>query len=379
MEIKKQFVLNSLRLKDHQSFQILDSLVDLVRVRDKDGSVIYENRALLDYCYRDLGLRRSNLPNYTDAISTKILPLDLSQETLDKGTSVSTQISVNNQAFSVKITPIFDAYDEVIGCIEVLRDITEANNLTVQLFLDNRKIQEEMKLARSLQSSMLPTLTSFGDLRFDYRYVPSDELSGDFFDLIPLGAGRLGLYITDVMGHGISASILTMFVRQSMRNLLEKEKITEPKEVLKNLKDQFTALDLGEGQYFTIFYAVVDVVNQTLTYANAGHNCAPLLQKDGEVVKLLSTGMLISDIFESSDYEQKEISLEKGTQILFFTDGVIETENKEGEDFGFRRLSEIMLHHSDNVLDTVINQIDEFRFGEQKDDVALLLMKTPEE
>ena len=367
---------NSFLLNLSQSFHILDSMIDFVRILDIEGLVLYENRSLQNYCYREL-LSTVHATDTYLGISTRLMPPALSADTLEKGVITTTELSVKSRVFSVKSTPVFDRDNRVQACVEVFRDITEANNLTVQLYLDNQKIQQEMRLARSIQTSMLPEITDFGEIHFDYRYIPSDELSGDFFDLIPLGAGRLGLYITDVVGHGISASILTMFVRQTMRNILEEEKITEPASVLKKMRKRFNEMDLDEGQYFSLFYAVIDTVNRTLTYANAGHNCPPILFRYDQVEQLECTGMLISNIFESYDYKQKTMGLERGYRFLFFTDGIIETENENHQAFGYEKLEEILLEKPDRLLDRIVQELSDFRAGDQKDDIALLLVETP--
>lgn len=376
-EKKNNSDMNSF-ISESQSLQLLDAMIDFIRVLDKDGNVLFENQSLLQYCYNELETT-DQTEDASRGISVRILPSEMSQETLETGNITNTELSVKGRVFSVKCSPIFDDDGEIDGCIELLRDITESNNLTVQLYQDNQNIKEQMLLARSIQRSMLPQITDFGEIHFDYKYIPSEELSGDFFDLIPLGAGRLGLYISDVVGHGISASILTMFVRQTMRNILEEKKVTEPSEVLPKVRKRFEELELDESQYFSLFYAVIDTFNRTITYANAGHNCMPFLYRNNQVETLDSTGMLISPIFDSAEYSQNTIRMEAGYQFLFFTDGIIETVNENREPFGFDRLSDILAAHHEKPLDVMVDSVNEYRQGDQKDDIALLLIQMPNE
>lgn len=378
MEVKKNNSDMNSFISESQSLQLLDAMIDFIRVLDKDGNVLFENQSLLQYCYNELETT-DQIEDASRGISVRILPSEMSQETLETGNITNTELSVKGRVFSVKCSPIFDDDGEIDGCIELLRDITESNNLTVQLYQDNQNIKEQMLLARSIQRSMLPQITDFGEIHFDYKYIPSEELSGDFFDLIPLGAGRLGLYISDVVGHGISASILTMFVRQTMRNILEEKKVTEPSEVLPKVRKRFEELELDESQYFSLFYAVIDTFNRTITYANAGHNCMPLLYRNNQVETLDSTGMLISPIFDSAEYSQNTIRMEAGYQFLFFTDGIIETVNVNREPFGFDRLSDILAAHHEKPLDVMVDSVNEYRQGDQKDDIALLLIQMPNE
>lgn len=378
MEVKKNISDMNSFISESQSLQLLDAMIDFIRVLDREGNVLFENQSLQQYCYNELKTTIKSA-EARRGISVRILPSEMSAETLETGNITNTELSVNGRVFSVKCSPIFNEQGEVDGCIELLRDITESSNLTVQLYNDNQNIKEQMRLARSIQRSMLPQITDFGEIHFDYKYIPSEELSGDFFDLIPLGAGRLGLYISDVVGHGISASILTMFVRQTMRNILEEKKLTEPNEVLPKVRKRFEELELDESQYFSLFYAVIDTFNRTITYANAGHNCMPLLYRNGQVETLDSSGMLISPIFDSAEYKQNTIRMEAGYQFLFFTDGIIETENEDRVPFGSHRLADILTNHHDKPLDHMVDEVNAYRYGDQKDDIALLLIQMPNE
>lgn len=350
---------------------ILNSMDDMVRVIDQRGVVVYANTAMMQLCGAD--------PTGYSCIDGNApwIPHSISSSTFVTKNAVLSELCLKGHVFSVKSTPLFSEHREVIGAVEVFRDITIQNNITSELFEANRKMKQDIHLARSIQSGMLPRLTDFGPIHFDYRYIPSDQLSGDIFDLIPLGKGRMALYIADVVGHGVSASILTMFVRQTMRSILDEGKAYRPADVLSGLRDRFEEIDLDDSQYFSLFYALLDTMEQKLIYANAGHNCPPLVFREGQVEFLECTGRLISNVFPRIPYEEHELPLLTGNKFLFYTDGVIESENQDGIPYGPEGLVRIISQSQGDLLDAILNDVNAYRWGVQGDDIALLLMETP--
>lgn len=349
---------------DLKEVEIFDAMDDLVRISDFQGNILFENKSFRDLCVKD-----------GKSLSTSLFfPLTASQDAIESGHTEVTEVCIMGHVFSVKTSPILREGKKTQAAIEVFRDTTVQNNLTISLYGANQKIKQEMLLAKSIQTNMLPTLKQYNNLSFDSRYVPSEELSGDFYDLIPLSQNRIAIYISDVVGHGVSASILTMFVRQTMRSILKEEKIFMPKEVLGTLKERFDEINLEE-QYFSLFYGVFDLTNLVFTYGNAGHNCEPILKRKDAITYLEATGMLISSDLEYKEYDQKSIQLESKDQILFFTDGLIETQNLEETPYGMNQLVYLLLYSEDNLLDRILEDVEYYRLGEQKDDIALLLVE----
>lgn len=337
----------------------LEAMEDPVRVVYPDGRVVYENEAL-----RRLSRRFSKE-------TSAPFPIELSRPVFDEGVTDQTDFCLDRTVFSVTSSPVKEG-SETVAAIQVFRDITRRDHLTQALYGDNQRMQEEMRFARSIQEEMLPVLTAFGPLRFSYRYLPSHELSGDFFDLVPLGRGRLALYISDVVGHGVSASILTMFVRQSMRAILKEEKIAQPTNVLASLMRRFKEISGSDSQYFTLFYAVFDMQNRQVTYANAGHNCPPLLKRQGSVQALEARGMIISPLFSHHVYEQHQIDFYPQDRFLFYTDGATEARNRQGEAFGQAHLEGLLRDQNEHLLDGIAEEIGRFSQGKVRDDIALL-------
>lgn len=365
--------LHKVESEGRLDFNILEFMDDMVRVIDTSGMVIYANEKMKRFC------PESPVGKSCFTAGPDEMPRCISLSTFVTENSIMSEQRMNGHAFSVKSSPITDENGEIIAAVEVFRDITIQNNITSELFNANRKMTDDIHLARSIQSGMLPRTQMFGGIRFEYRYIPSGQLSGDIFDVIPIDENRLAVYIADVVGHGVSASIMTMFVRQTMRSILGEGSCSQPSEVLNELKERFFEINLGDEQYFSMFYALLDRKDNVLSYANAGHNCAPIIFRDGQVDFLEATGKLISNAFPKADYREYHLPLLTGNKFLFYTDGVIETTDRDRNEYGIKNLVSVLDNYHGNLLESIINDLKSFRWGEQKDDIALLLMETPRE
>ena len=353
------------------SFHVLEAMSDLVRVIDAKGQVIFTNSAM------------DKMLGY-DSIGTNIFydeeadPKTISRSTfLTKNTFVD-EATIGEKYYSVKSSPVFDDVGKMVAAVEVYRDITAQTMIRNELFKANKKMTDDIRFSKLIQTSVLPRINNIGDFEFDYAYLPSDELSGDIFDIIKIDDKKVGIYIADVVGHGVSASIMTMFIRQTMRSILEEAKKVRPSEVLVDLKKRFSELSLDDNQYFTIFYLVIDLEKKKVTYANGGHNCEPLLISEEKKEFLKAKGKFISSIFKNERYEEHERYISRGDELLFYTDGVIETKNIEGKMFGTEGLLAVEKGQK-RFVDDIIKSLKKYRWGEQVDDLALLHIKRRKE
>ncbi|MDD7593028.1 MAG: PP2C family protein-serine/threonine phosphatase [Peptoniphilaceae bacterium] len=342
-------------------FRYLEAMDDLVRIVDAKGHVLFENETM----------RRFTEMADDDA---PFFPLSTATGSFTEQAVTMTELCVAGHVFAIKNSPLIEA-GKVTAVIQVFRDTTIQNSMTMRLVETNRKLKNEIVLARSIQEKMLPRLTGYGRLAFDFYYRPTEELSGDFFDVVPLGQGRLGLYISDVVGHGVSASILTMFVRQTMRSILQEERIREPATVLHLMRERFRAIRMGEGQYFSLFFALFDTMEDTVTYANAGHACLPIVERNGQIDRLDVTGRLITWEGDRYVYKQKIRTLEGGERFLFYTDGASETRSAAGTEYGEKNLQHFMKQTTGSPLSRIVTDVEQFGVGEPKDDIALVYVE----
>lgn len=356
-------------IKNH-NYRFLDAMEDLVRIRDENGEIVFENESMCE-------VMKNSLPLDVEEIHSLKLFSDLYNRKEKTKITMEREVKIEGKLYTVKASPIFDDCDNVIGYIEVFRDITLERNVTMQLFKANEKIHEDILLAKNIQRSILPKDNTYQNVSFKSAHIASEDLSGDVFDVVEINSNKIGVYIADVVGHGISASIMTMFIRQSMRRILQENQNFCPRETIMELKRMFTQLDLDISQYFSIIYMLIDTKNNKLSYVNAGHNCMPILFNEDKILFMHNKGKLISNLFLDCDYNRKDIDLNEGDKILLYTDGLTETVNDKGEYFDEKKLFKWVKNNrkSKNIVKKLLDDLTLFRWRNQKDDIAILLLE----
>lgn len=203
-------------------------------------------------------------------------------------------------------------------------------------------------------------------------YDPSLELGGDFYDFIELGGGDIGFSIADVVGKGMPAALIMASLRATLRAFAPSGDPVST--VLERLNLQ-TCGDTLSGEFATVFYGVFPKDQRRLIYVNGGHD-PPLLLRDGEFRELLTGGTVIGVLPEAT-YDQESVDLKPGDVLVFYTDGVIDAINFDGEMFGRKRLRESILKHCDCSPAQLADQIkwDTRRFAglaQQNDDITIV-------
>ena len=200
-------------------------------------------------------------------------------------------------------------------------------------------LQNELELASTMQQSILPTRFPAGPrFRIFGHMEPARAVGGDFFDIMHLDHGRIGLAIADVSDKGVPAALFMM----STRTLLKGAAIglPEPGAVLHEVNDLLNQ-DNETSMFVTVLYAVYDPASGAFTYANGGHN-APLLVHAGGSSELLPlTDGIALGVVPDYAYRQNTITLAPGDSLILYTDGVTEAMNGNDEEFGVERLRAI--------------------------------------
>jgi phosphoserine phosphatase RsbU/P len=216
------------------------------------------------------------------------------------------------------------------------------NQLGAALAMLDRELQVVGEIQKSLLPQELPNMTGF---ELSAYYQTSARAGGDYYDFFPLPAGGWGLFIADVSGHGTPAAVL-MAITHAIAHA-QPGTHTPPADLLSHLNNQLARSYTREGTFVTAFYAVLDPVRRTLTYARAGHN-PPRLVRGRSVLSLDETGALPLGILEDQVYGQCTVSLERGDLLLLYTDGITEAapplkEAMARELFGVDRLDSVLL------------------------------------
>lgn len=357
----------NIHLNQIMNYNILDGMKDWVRVIDKGNKVIYANKSMRD----DLG------SCCTDSKCWKLINSGDQPcgECVTKKSALSAEVFTREEViaghyYSVKTSPILNKDNEVIAAVEVFRDITRERNLELELITKNRAMSSAVEFAKKIQERILPAEGVHNGINLKYLYKPSEMLSGDMFDLMRIDKSTLGLYISDVAGHGLAASMMTMFVRQTMRLILMK--IKSPGIALSELNRRFKLLKLEPDKYFTCFYGIYNSDEKIFTYANAGHNSVPVVVRaNGEIERLELKGYPISQVTPDKVYEEAELVFNEGDKLYLYTDGIIEATDKSGEEFGESRLIDV-LKNSSNAIDELIKITKSYIYDFNRDDVALV-------
>jgi serine phosphatase RsbU (regulator of sigma subunit) len=238
------------------------------------------------------------------------------------------------------------------------------------------RIEQELRVARQIQRSLLPEATpELYGWQLTAYYKPAWEVGGDFYDFLELEDGRLGLVVGDATGKGMPAALLMATTRGMLRAVAQS--LDSPGEVLARVNDALYP-DIPSEMFVTCFYAILDPAAGRLRYANAGHDL-PYVHHHGEGThELRATGMPLGLMPEMS-YEEKEAVLREGDCVLFYSDGLVEAHNPHYEMFGFPRLGALIAKHGKerSLVDSLLEELYSFvREGwEQEDDITLLTLK----
>jgi len=276
----------------------------------------------------------------------------------------------------------FGVSSDVTSLVLAQRQATELAN---ELQQKNIAYEEEVNLAHEIQQALstssypVAVAENGNELRFGSRYLPISGLAGDFYEILKIDKDRYGVFICDVMGHGVRAALVVAMLRGLLAN--QPAEKHDPTLLLTSLNVGLTSIlkRANVTMFATAFYGVVDLSNSTMTYACAGHPGPVVVGQKGS--KQLCTERsekgpalgLMSDI----SYPTNHLDLEGVHRMLLFTDGVLEAENKQGDQFMESRLLEITNHKSqtdldgwlENIIETVLEFSDEHHFD---DDVCLL-------
>jgi sigma-B regulation protein RsbU (phosphoserine phosphatase) len=249
------------------------------------------------------------------------------------------------QAFNVGgvdyVTKPFQG-EEVLARVEThlaLRRLqNQLRDANRQLMEANQRMERELALAGKVQASFLPPELEVGaGWQIATMLKPARQTSGDFYDLIPLPNGSLGLLIADVVDKGVSAALF-MALSWILIRTYAVEHPTQPGNVLAAVNRRILA-EIGSGQFITAFYGILDPATGKLTYCNAGHP-PPLLfgaQHSAVGHSLSRTGMALG-VVETETWEQGVVELRPGDTLVLYSDGVTEAENEQVVSFGDSRL-----------------------------------------
>ena len=262
------------------------------------------------------------------------------------------------------------------GFDDLTRGVEAGRRAAAEKLESERRARQEMEIAKQVQARLFPqSLPSARTLDYGGVCIQARQVGGDYYDFLNLGRGRLGLVIGDISGKGIAAALLMANLQANVRQCAIA--LDQPEPLLRAVNTLFYD-NTSDSSYATLFFADYDDTLRSFRYANCGHLSGLLLRDDGTVERLDSTGTVVG-LFNDWDCSIGERRLQNGDTLALYTDGITESFNEEGEEFGEPRLIEAVRRHrqlpAQALLEAIVNEVRQFSAQEQHDDITLVVAK----
>ena len=256
----------------------------------------------------------------------------------------------------------------------------------LHLQIEKTQLDLDLSLASGIQQMLFPrAMPQVRGLEIDARYRAAQRVGGDLYDFFELSADRVAIVVADVSGKGIPASLLMAICRTNLRQIAPRHH--SPAQVLIEL-NRALASDIEAGLYVTMIYAIIDVANNRVTLARAGHELPLFVRRDpaGGVARIdyvrsegMALGMVPDELFSESVVDHTE-PFADGDVFVLYTDGVTEAPNEEAKEFSGARLGDVVRGHvfqtSREINDRILESVARFS-GEtpQRDDITFVTVK----
>jgi phosphoserine phosphatase RsbU/P len=243
-----------------------------------------------------------------------------------------------------------------------------------------QRLEHELAIAREVQAQLFPTeKPAVQGVEIEAVCRPARVVSGDYYDFLPLGPGRLGLALADISGKGISAALIMASLQAALRSqaLFDGRGPGSTAEIVARL-NQHLFRSTSADRYATFFYGVYDAQTRRLEYTNAGH--PPPLCITGDKVQRLSVGGTVLGLFDDRRYESQVIEVPPESLLIAYSDGLTEAEDPDGRELGEQRLLDVVLRLRQEtarvVLKSVLEAVDRWTGPvEQMDDITIIVAR----
>jgi len=279
---------------------------------------------------------------------------------------------------------IFTRFDDLdgnsfvlVGRDDFVRQIEAERRAAAEKLEAERRHAHELDIAKQVQARLFPqTLPQLNTLEYFGVCIPARTVGGDYYDFLNLGRERIALVIGDTCGKGIGAALLMANLQANLRGQ-SAIALDQPLRFLKSVNQLFYE-NTTESSYATLFFSQYDDQTRTLHYANCGHYPRLLLHKNKTLEQLDSTGTVLG-LFEEWDCSMQERQLAPGDVLALYTDGITESFNDAGEEFGEQRLVDALRQYRERPIQeaasAIIDEVQRFSSLEQHDDITLIVAK----
>jgi serine phosphatase RsbU (regulator of sigma subunit) len=245
--------------------------------------------------------------------------------------------------------------------------------------INGQKMREQIRLAGVIQRRMIPEKApSMQGLDIAATYIPCFDVGGDFYDFLQLSGNRVAVAIADVIGKGIPAAIMMSLFRGSVRAYVDAEHNKGNTGNVISKLNRMACAECKDGEFVALFYAVLDVKEKTITYCNCGHEPAVLI-RDGQTAELNKGGFVLG-VEAQAEYEIETLELHDEDCLLFYTDGLIDAANFDGEFWGRDRMLETAKQFAHLDAEQMVKNILGYRrrfvgLARQVDDTSIIVIK----
>jgi serine phosphatase RsbU (regulator of sigma subunit) len=279
---------------------------------------------------------------------------------------------------------IFTRFDDLdgnsfwlVGRDDFVREIEAERRAAAEKLEAERRTAQELEIAKRVQARLFPqTLPQLKTFEYAGICIQAREVGGDYYDFLNLGRERFGLVIGDISGKGIGAALLMANLQANLRSQ-SAIALDQPQRFLRSVNQLFYE-NTTESAYATLFFAEYDDTTRRLRYVNCGHYSPLLLRSDNSLERLDSTCTVLG-LFQEWDCSIKECQLFSGDTLVLYTDGVTESFDDSGDEFGEQRLIEVLRRNrecsSQPLLTAIIDEVRGFSPREQHDDITLIIAK----
>jgi sigma-B regulation protein RsbU (phosphoserine phosphatase) len=245
--------------------------------------------------------------------------------------------------------------------------------------IEGQRMAEQIRLAGVIQRRMIPEKAPLiPNLDIAATYIPCFDVGGDFYDFLQISDSCVAVAIADVMGKGIPAAIMMSLFRGAVRAYADAER---EKDTIENIIDKLNRMACSEcrnGEFVALFYAIIDVKEKNITYCNCGHEPAILI-RDEKITELEKGGFVLG-VEAQAEYEIETLRLKDGDCLLFYTDGLIDAANFDGELWGRGKMLETAIKFTADSAEQMVKNILGYRrrfvgLARQIDDTSIIIIK----
>lgn len=381
-------MMEALKREIRFSSTILNNSFDGIGVVGQSGKIRYMNPALMEL----LGLSGTppqcldQLDGEVDAAADQIEALkSYLKDALRRGIGPEKVLAFSGQAGRrwrrLRLSPM-PGGEFILN----VQDVTAQRERELRLVAYKRRLEEDLRAAAAIQSSLLPdgSLQS-ENVRYGWAFHPAQAIGGDILNVYPLPEKHVGLYLIDVMGHGVSAAMLATTIHNFLHNdrsrLVQRSdgevRIVPPGDLLEMLNVHFPFNRFE--RYFTMACMLLDSRTGELSYSNAGHTTPLRVRANGCVAPLDGRGPFVG-LETHTSYDTKHSFLAPGDKVVLFSDGVVEMADSRGCFFGQERLLTVLTGNAERspqeLVETLMQALDAFAgMANARDDISLLCVE----